>query len=411
MSPSMFENIHAFSLSLSSHEVTSLSEFPDSRTFYNENRRALPTGISGFIYLATCNRVELYVDSELSKAELARTLGENFAVLERFFRNEPLNYNGSAAIEHVISVASGLKSLALGETQITGQLKRDIAHAEAAGFLGGSIGHISRKILEIQKNIRTSTAISRNSYSLLSLVESTLKERGIQTLKGEAQRVALIGASQMSAKVARFAIRRGIKQFILLRKETSAAMNDEMTSILKEHPSFFSIVSYETALSGLAEPVHFVFAASTGARPVLTEKMLMALGGGIAIPVIDLAMPANADADVIGYLKNSYISIESLRRASDSARHERIESAAEATPIIRRAIYQLWLDSLYRKNTDLVQTYIGQKADETRAEWVALAAEADLSERQKRMMYDFIKKEQRRSLARHREMILDLIAR
>ena len=73
-------------------------------------------------------------------------------------------------------------------------------------------------------------------------------------------------------------------------------------------------------------------------------------------------------------------------------------------------MYQLWLDLLYRENPVVVRSYLDEKTNQTDSEWQKLSQEAALSEKQKRIMYDFIKKEQRRALASHREMILDLIS-
>ncbi|MCX7632527.1 MAG: hypothetical protein N2Z22_04250, partial [Turneriella sp.] len=84
--------------------------------------------------------------------------------------------------------------------------------------------------------------------------------------------------------------------------------------------------------------------------------------------------------------------------------------AQQAAPIIRRAVYQFWLDTLYRENPQRVQKYLAERSKESESEWQRLSAEAALTEKQKRILYDFLKKEERRALASHRAMILDLIA-
>lgn len=411
----IFPDFFAFSLGINSHPIATFSEFPDSRAFYSTPNHKLPETLTGFMYLATCNRVEIYAHAKpncgLTAETVARTLSTSFPELVNFFKFEPVVTNGSEAIEHLMSVACGLKSLALGETQIAGQLKRDLAHAESAGFIKAEIGAILKKTLELQKKVRTSTSISRNSYSLLSLVETTLSERGITTLQKHS-RVALIGASEMSAKIARYALRRGVREFLLVRKNLSQPMNSEMSALIAEYPDCFATVTYEDLKSHKSEyKCDYIYCASSGATPVLTREIFECLAKISTTPVIDLGLPANAGEDVITILSTRYVSISSLANASEAARAERAESAIAAMPIIRRAIYQLWLDSLYRENTDLVQTYLGQKTEESRSEWLNIAAAADLSEKQKRIMYDFIKKDQRRALAVHREMILDLIAK
>jgi glutamyl-tRNA reductase len=63
----------------------------------------------------------------------------------------PRSYEGEAALLHIASLAAGLDSLVLGETQIFGQVRGALAHAgvEAAGrllVLGGGV--MARRVLE-----------------------------------------------------------------------------------------------------------------------------------------------------------------------------------------------------------------------------------------------------------------------
>lgn len=406
--------IYAASLSIATHEIECLAEFPDSRAFYGENTAPLPPEIRGVFYMATCNRIELYTEfaADTSCEAGFKALAAVSPVFARLIEKKPELFQGGKVLAHLISVASGLKSLALGETQIAGQIKRDMAYAESRGWLSGGLTTLLQKALETQKKIRSSTGISENSYSLMSLVEAAIEERGLRPLNST---IVLVGASEMSAKVARFALRRNVKRFVLVRKDISRAMNAEMRQIIDENRAGFS----ETTLAEFkssAEPLEAdaIVLASTAATPLfsageirsLTDRGVLAADAA----VVDLSLPANVASDAALALSSRLISLASLQQISEEARAERASSAREAEPIIRRAVYQLWLDSLYRDNPDVVRSYIENKSGQSESEWQRLADEAALSEKQKRIMYDFIKKEQRRALQQHREMILELIA-
>lgn len=417
-SDGLLEHFRGYSLSIATHPLAELADFPDSRTFYGDitagGHGRLPVGVRSVLYMATCNRIEVYAEfiegiSDESAAEALRQVSPVFDVL---LSKLPSVMQGPGLLEHLIAVASGLKSLALGETQIAGQIKRDMAHAQTVGWISSGMMTLLKKALETQKKIRSTTGISENSYSLMTLVSDLITKRGLQEIRSS---LILIGASEMSAKVARFALRRGVSAFMLVRKDCSRPMNADLRAMMDNQPSLFKEISLQDFHSGnfsfLAEAVVL---ASTAPQPLLNAdhvKMLIAKGAiGAQSAIVDLSLPANADQNIADFFAEKLISLSSLQVLSDAARAERNASAQAAEPIIRRAVYQLWLDLLYRDNPVVVRSYLDEKTTQTDSEWQRLAEEASLNERQKRIMYDFMKKEQRRALASHREMILDLIS-
>lgn len=412
----LLDHFRAYSLSIASHALEELSEFPDSRAFYAD-ARLLPSPapeIRSLLYMATCNRIELYVETEpgCDDAIIEKKLAEVSPVFRLMLDKAPQVYAGGKMLEHMIAVASGLKSLALGETQIAGQLKRDMAYAQETGWLGAGMMTLIRKALETQKKIRTSTGISENSYSLMSLVEDAIGKRGLAALSGN---LILVGASEMSAKVARFALRRNVNQFLLVRKDLSRQMNADLSALIQTYPEKFLQVTLEKLVE---ESKNFnaaaIILASSSPHPLFSAQDIHQLQSDFVLQenaaIVDLSLPANVHPDVGAILGERLISLDSLKAISDEARADRLSSAAQAEPIIRRAVYQFWLDTLYRDNPELVQDYLDAKSQQTESEWQRLAQEAALSDKQKRILYDFLKKEQRRALSSHREMILDLMA-
>ncbi|HRP69366.1 MAG TPA: hypothetical protein PLY93_07530, partial [Turneriella sp.] len=245
-----------------------------------------------------------------------------------------------------------------------------------------------------------------------SLVEEAIHERQLAPVDDT---LILVGASEMSAKVARFALRRGVKRFLLVRKNANRAMNYEMQRLMNENPNLFTVATLSEFKENFALlNAQAIVLASTATEPLFTAAELHRLNANQTLSenaaIVDLSLPANVADDVAEELAHRFISLSSLKKISDEAKATRAASALEAEPIIRRAVYQLWLDALYRENPMVVKEYLDNKTNQSDSEWQRLAVEASLSEKQKRIMYDFLKKEQRRTLQRHREMILDLIA-
>lgn len=412
----LLDHFRVYSLSIATHDLAELSDFPDSRIFYSSvSQTEFPKlSAKSLLYTATCNRIELYAEFHPAESitNLEETLCQTSPTFANLLSKKPQVYQGSLMLEHMISVASGLKSLALGETQITGQLKRDVGFASKLGWISQGMQTLVQKALETQKKIRTMTGISENSYSLMSLTEDAIDARGLRAIEGL---VVLIGASQMSAKIARFALKRNTEKFLLVRKNLDRPMNADLQALIDANPDKFLHTTLDEFQKNTQQwKVGALFLASSSPQPLFDAEHFDQHFASGAIdsrtPIVDLSLPPNVSQRGAERVGRQLITLASLQELSENARADRLSSAVQAAPIIRRAIYQFWLDTLHRENPDLVQAYLETKTQQTETEWKRLAEEAHLNEKQKRILYDFLKKEQRRALSSHKEMILDLLA-
>src|SRR6185437_7267075 len=102
--------------------------------YYEELRRE---GCGEAVLLSTCNRFELYLCGEDGRT---RTPDWAVSVLERLSGAELSAHayarDGAGAVEHLFSVAAGLDSLVVGETEILGQVKTAYESARQAAMTG-----------------------------------------------------------------------------------------------------------------------------------------------------------------------------------------------------------------------------------------------------------------------------------
>lgn len=79
-------------------------------------------GVDGAVVLSTCNRVEVYVDSEASPAEIA-SLVRSALTLDAA---QPVTVHTDApAVDHLFRVAAGLDSVVVGDRRLP---PRSVAH-------------------------------------------------------------------------------------------------------------------------------------------------------------------------------------------------------------------------------------------------------------------------------------------
>lgn len=93
-------------------------------------------GVTGAVVLATCNRLEMYVQlpiaahlpaiRDMITSSISGRSGLDSALVSGSFDL----YEGEDAVRHLLTVASGLESAVVGEREIAGQVRRALASAQ-----------------------------------------------------------------------------------------------------------------------------------------------------------------------------------------------------------------------------------------------------------------------------------------
>ena len=190
-----------------------------SRLAETAARLKLQGGLSELALVSTCNRVELYGVSEH---------GEGLVELLASLARTPVDvapyayvHTGEDAARHLFAVASGLDSMVLGETEITGQIKTAYETALAAKLTGRVLNGAFQRAFQVVKAIRTHTQIGRGATSVGS-VAVQLAERifggGFQD-----KTVMIIGAGKMGAACLRHIAKNGVKSIIVANRSLAHA--------------------------------------------------------------------------------------------------------------------------------------------------------------------------------------------
>ena len=160
----------------SSHQTASLEQLQFLAFSPEEIKKTLPFLRESFdlhevTLVSTCNRTEVYGLTE-NPNEAAKHLGiwllnrcSNTSDMkeENFYHHE-----GRQAVEHLLRVTSGLESLVLGETQITGQTQNALAIAREAGTAGSFSVQLFSCAFKAAKQARSKTSIDKGNTSVAS---------------------------------------------------------------------------------------------------------------------------------------------------------------------------------------------------------------------------------------------------
>ena len=171
--------------------------------------------------LATCNRIEVFAEVEKfhgGVTDVSRVLARQAgATVEELSPYVTVHYEDQA-VAHLFTVAAGLDSMVVGETQVLGQLRAAYALAREEGTVGRALHPVAQRALRVGKRVHTETGIDRAGASLVSVALDRAEDR-IGDLAG--RRVLVVGAGSMGALAATTLARRGADVVVSSRTHAS----------------------------------------------------------------------------------------------------------------------------------------------------------------------------------------------
>jgi len=249
-------------------------------------------GLSEVVLLWTCNRVEIYGVSEGTRPT-PEALMQCLVRSPLQVGSELYCHEGADAVHHLFSVASGMDSMVLGETEITGQVKNAYEKAHAAGHTGKLLNRLFQKALETAKEIRTRTGIGKGAASVGSVAVQHAQKIFGSTLHGK--KVMVIGAGDMAEKCLRHLAKKGVASIVVVNRSVDKAQ-------LLAEKFGGEAVSFGHCLDSMAA-VDMVI-TSTGCPHIILERRdietVMAGRADRALVIMDIAVPRDVAPEVRG---------------------------------------------------------------------------------------------------------------
>jgi glutamyl-tRNA reductase len=253
-------------------------------------RLKLGGNLAEVVLLSTCNRVEIYGVSPKVNGNVHR-LFQQLAASEVDFVPHLYIKEGGEAVQHLFSVASGLDSMVIGETEITGQVKQAYQAAQAAKLTGRVTNRLFQTALQAAKEIRTQTNIGRGATSVGS-VAVELAER-IFDNDLSLRTVMIIGAGKMGEACIRHLAKKGARSVLVSNRSYDRAL-----ALATEFGG--RALRFDECLSAMAEAD--IVVSSTGAPQTILHRedvaSVMAARRNRALFLIDIAVPRDVDTEV-----------------------------------------------------------------------------------------------------------------
>jgi glutamyl-tRNA reductase len=204
------------------------------------------TDIAGSLVVSTCNRVEVYAEVDKfhgGVSAICELLARHAAVpLAELTPHLYVHYE-DRAVQHLLSVACGLDSMVVGESQILGQVRQSLRLAQEQGTIGRALSDLGSAALRAGKRAHAETGIDRAGASLVSVGLAAAAQRlrdgsGVSDESGRPDRseksdssagdlsglsVLVVGAGSMSSLAVTTAARLGAARLVVANRTTARA--------------------------------------------------------------------------------------------------------------------------------------------------------------------------------------------
>jgi glutamyl-tRNA reductase len=316
--------------------------------------------IAEAVVLSTCNRTEVYAVAERfhgAYADIRDFFCELGNLAPEDLHPHIYSQHDGDAVAHLFSVAAGLDSAVLGESEILGQVRDAWRHAQSESASRSTLNLLFRHALETGKRARHETAIGRHTASVShAAVEMVADRLGPLTDKhvlvigagevGEGIAVALGNAGVATITVANRTVERAER--LAGRVAGEVARFRQLPTVLSRADVVLTCTGSGTALLE-AE----VVAAALAERP---ERPLL---------IVDVAVPRDVDAAVAAVNGATLLDLDDLRDWAARGLELRAAEAAAVRQIVDVEVERFGMEMTARQAAPLVAA-LRQRAESVR---------------------------------------------
>lgn len=298
------------------------------------------------VLVQTCNRVEIYsvlkdsVESDPTDGILRIWSANSGLSLDILSRNVEI-LKGLEALANLFNVAAGLDSMAVGEDQILGQVKRAYARAKKVGSVGRVLDEVFKRAINAGKKVRSKTLINQGSTSISSAaVDLAVKELG-----GLQSKTALIvGAGEAGSIAAETLRRRGVKSITVTNRthKTGVQLAQKIAGKAIEFQEIYkAILRANLVIVALAADKPVITA--NGLREVLAKRRVQR-----PVLVVDISQPRAVEDSVAELPGVDLRNIDSLKAVVEANLRNRQAEAERARKIMLEELtrfesHQSWI--------------------------------------------------------------------
>lgn len=290
-----------------------------------------------FYFLQTCNRLLFLFrcsspETDITPSLVFELFNTDLETEKRHALAEKASvYKGEEVVEHLLSTASSINSLVVGEREILGQIRKAYDFSKSRGLAGDGIRILMDTTVKTAKQVFTKTRIGDNSVSVVSLAIRQLMSQ----VKDKAAKILIVGAGQTNTVAVKMLKKYGYQNITIFNRTLENA--ERLACLVKGNAyTLDSLPTYENDFD--------VMLSCTGSKDhIITVDLFQKLTNNHTEKnrtLIDLAVPADIDKSVVEKFDVSYLNIEQLRTQAQSNMELRQKEIAVAVGIVEENVVE-----------------------------------------------------------------------
>ncbi len=294
------------------------------------------TDVSGLLLLVTCNRTEIYFESETTSATVLRDFLIDLKARKSSAESKQLFYCDNETedtVRHLLRVTSGLVSSVLGDAEIVHQIKKSYQFSIAHKLQGSLLERAMQTVFKSHKRISNEThfrdGTTSVAYKSLKVISNTFDKTSLKTKK-----ILFIGAGDIVKQLFKYN-----SKFKFSNIYISNRTEEKARILSKLHQS--KIFGWDKVQTNDFQGFDVIISAASNCpqlvkqTPQNSDKVLL----------IDLAMPCNIDKSLALKENIVFYDLDSISVDLKETKEKRFAAIGEVTSILTEELstYIEWL--------------------------------------------------------------------
>lgn len=323
--------------------------------FTNSEKKDFLSQLSEFItdakciILATCNRTEIYVETQknvftILENLLSKKTGFSISEIRKYARY----YENKTALEHIFKVTCGLDSMIVGENEILSQVKQTYLDSLQDKRTGYELNITFLSALSCAKKIKTQTEISKSALSFATLACNEIKNFLQENQNQDTSIMVIGGSGKIGSSIIRNLLNKNPKLKIYATQRTHGYPINftEKVEIIDYAKRFQYLKNIYIVISATTSPHYTINFGDTISNITPAKKMLF----------IDLASPYDIDREISKIPNCKLITIDYFKEIVKNNNIKKEKAVEDAYDILNQELQKLFKNIIYHNALNKIQT-------------------------------------------------------
>ena len=299
------------------------------------------------IILTTCNRTEIYIESDGNVFSfIENLLSQKTKLSVSEIRKYARYYEDQSAIEHIFKVTCGLDSMIVGENEILSQVKQTYLDSLNEKRTGYELNITFSSALSCAKKIKTQTEISKSAISFATLACNEIKNFVSENNILSPSIMIIGGSGKIGSSIIKNILNKDFnaKIYVTQRSHGNTVDFTDKVEVLDYTKRFEYLKNVDIVISATKSP-HYTINYEDTLSNISSKKMLF----------IDLASPYDIDREISKIQNCTLITIDYFKEIVKNNNFKKEKAVADAQDILNQELQKIFKNIIYHNALEKIQ--------------------------------------------------------